>query len=272
MNLDRDLYRKFQERVKAMKEGDTFLQEYDDLLTKMLTYPLCKKCMRCYLEESADIHNMPHHKNVVRPNEKTNKSRLCRYVVCQKWFDLLVNNKEKLMGERNAEIEAVRDIMIKFHTYGIVSPNCEWHYWQLFRERIPGSEQTMIRNKRNVVNVSEKTEGGVGLERYKKYLAEEEAHVSKKPFVDESSFLMFFMAFYVKEFGYLADKVQVEQLSMETTFRELIFDQVGLVNLYTAVHDKYAHLLKMRFEGYVIPFSEFDKCECVGDLYKLVCK
>lgn len=133
-------------------------------------------------------------------------------------------------------------------------------------------------------NSSGQTENGEGFERYKKYLKEEQRHEqtptlssTTKNSVEQTgellsslSFLIFFITFYIEEYGYLADRVTVEKLSLDTTFDDLVFDDVGKVNLYTTVHHRYVDILKQTQKFGILTFQKFDKCVTVGDLYELI--
>lgn len=123
--MDHDLYSKFQRRVDALEKGEKMtFQKNDDLLTKIIDAPLCKKCLRCYEKEGVDVNNMPHHKDVVRQTESTKES-LCRYVLFRKWFEFLVCNRH-LIGQSQEYKESLQSIMLTFHNEQVVCPNLEW--------------------------------------------------------------------------------------------------------------------------------------------------
>lgn len=153
---------------------------------------------------------------------------------------------------------------------------------------MPGFEEKpkkVTRANKNSTS-SGQTENGEGFERYKKYLKEEQRHEQtpslssttnnknceeqKEELLSSLSFLIFFITFYIEEYGYLADRVTVEKLSLDTTFDDLVFDDVGKVNLYTTVHHRYVDILKQTQKFGILTFQKFDKCVTVGDLYELI--
>lgn len=277
--MDQDLYDKFQKRLLSLHKGDQMtFQKHEDLLTQIIDAPLCKKCRKCYEQNPSCAHNMPHHKNIVKHNQKVEDvvvdgKRRCRYVLFQRWFDFLVNNRCLLESSPDYK-DSLKRIMLSFHHQGVVSPNFEWHFWQLFQEHL-GPKET----RNNVIsnnNNTSKSEKGNGFERFKEYYKEEEKKVLQEQRgtsnVTPLEFLIFFVGFYVEEYGFLCDKKVVTDLNMDTTLFDLCFDDVGKVNLYAAMHQRFLDEILNHFETGVIPFYAFDKCETVGDLFTLITK
>lgn len=276
VDIDKDLYEKFQKRLESLHNGQQMtFQKHEDLLTKIIEAPLCRKCRKCYEENPSCAHNMPHHKNVVKHNQSVaddfvnDGKRRCRYVLFQKWFDFLVNNRNLLENSSDYK-ESLKRIMLSFHHQNIVSPNFEWHFWQLFQEHLkPKEVRSNSSSKQEDIN----NRKGNGFERFREFYKEEEKKIlfeQRESNVSELSFLIFFVGFYVEEYGFLCDKKVVTDLNMETTLYELDFDEVGKVNLYASIHHRFLDEILARFDKGVISFEAFDQCFTVRDLYTLV--
>jgi hypothetical protein len=277
--MDHDLREKFERRLNEIQRGEEMkFEQHDDYLTQIMHAPLCKKCKACYERDPSSANNMPHHKDIVKstvPRSSADSSgvqctrknkRRCRYVLLQQWFDFLVKNRQ-LLEQSPDEKDSLKRIMLAFHQENVVSPNFEWHFWQLFQEHL--SPKVIPEPAKRSVDVNK----GNGFDRYREYYKEEEKKVLHEKNVSSVTilnFLMFFVGFYVEEYGYLCDKNVVTDLNMNTTLYELNIDDLGKINLIYAIQQKFPDDIYRRFENGIITFEAFEKCNTVGDLFHLV--